>query len=64
MPELKQSELAAKLKAYFEGFVGETGPIFFHAAPSRENAEVVVAISGWKSAAGPNAYVTVSLNIR
>ncbi|PMD60992.1 uncharacterized protein K444DRAFT_612260 [Hyaloscypha bicolor E] len=54
---LKQGEFAEKLREHVESLVGDTMPIFFHAAPSRENAEVVVAVSGWKSGVNAGAYM-------
>jgi hypothetical protein len=57
---LKQGEFAGKLREHVESLVGDTMPIFFHAAPSRENAEVVVAVSGWKSGVNAGAYMAVS----
>jgi hypothetical protein len=57
---LQQGEFARKLREHVESLVTDAMPIFFHAAPSRENAEVVVAVSGWKSGANADAYMAVS----
>jgi hypothetical protein len=58
--QANQREFAGKLKTYVGDLRGDAIPIFFHAAPSRENAEMVVAVSGWKAAADADAYVAVS----
>jgi hypothetical protein len=57
---LKQGEFSGKLREHVESLVGDEMPIFFHAAPSRECAEVVVAVSGWKNGVNANAYMAVS----
>ncbi|KAH8757055.1 hypothetical protein BGZ57DRAFT_908863 [Hyaloscypha finlandica] len=54
---LQQGEFARKLREHVESLVIDAMPIFFHAAPSRENAEVVVAVSGWKSGVNADAYM-------
>jgi hypothetical protein len=57
---LQQEEFARKMREHVESLVRDAMSIFFHAAPSRENADVVVAVSGWKSGANADAYMAVS----
>jgi hypothetical protein len=60
VPEVKQGEFGKKLQAHIEFLSQDAGAVFFHVAPSRKNAAIVVVVSGWKTAADAEAYVEVS----
>lgn len=59
VPASKQQEFGLKLDEHISSLFEKQGPIFFVAAPSRENEQVVVCIWGWVKAEDAKSYLQV-----
>jgi quinol monooxygenase YgiN len=60
VPVSKHQEFGSKLDNHISSLFEKQGPMFFVAAPSRENEQVVVCIWGWAKAEDVKQYLQVS----
>lgn len=60
MKTADRSEFATLLDRFASDLVKDQGAIFFHSAPSREDSEIVVAISGWSSQSATTSFLKVT----
>ena len=60
VPVSKHQEFSSKLDDHISSLFEKQGPVFFVAAPSRENEPVVVCIWGWPKAEDAKHYLQVS----